>query len=364
MSVAIPTRQDAPDPNAVAPEHTHETPLHGLIAVDAERRIVAMDPEVELMLGVGARQLIGKPAGRLPAPLGECISRSLDGAEPCHDQEAVIPTADGATRAISFNVRSLQAGGDGRLAVATLLDVTAIREVEASTARLERLASIGTLSASMAHEIKNALVAVRTFTELLAREHPEAELAGVASREVRRIDSLVSQMLRFGGLGRPTFAPLRLNEVVAHACRLVHHQLAQQRVVLRQSLSADPDTVSGDSYQLHQALLNLFFNAIEAMPSGGELTLHTEFVPLPPSARSDSPDMHSCVRVTVTDNGPGISAENLVRMFEPFFTTKPKGTGLGLPITRRIVKEHGGTIAVESQPGHGTTISLVFPAAS
>lgn len=361
MSVGSAIPQNEPDPGASPADAVHETPLCGMIAIDVDRRIVAIDTDVELLLGTRPRELIGRPLRDLPTQLGERFARVLDGAAPMSEDLVELVANDGSPFTVSLNVRAL-GNGVSQIAVASLLDVTAIREREANTLRLERLASIGTLSASMAHEIKNALVAVRTFAELLVRKNQDAELASLASRELTRIDSIVSQMLRFGGLGKPTFVPLGLNEVIAHACRLLQHQLGEQRVALALTLNAEPDRVHGDSYQLHQVLLNLLFNALDAMPGGGELEVATEFVPLPPSANSSSTDMHSCVRLTVRDTGAGIPAENLAKMFEPFFTTKTKGTGLGLSITRRIVKEHGATISVESEPGRGTTFTLLFPA--
>src|SRR5438552_13316764 len=130
---------------------------------------------------------------------------------------------------------------------------------------LNRLASIGTLSASMAHEIKNALVPVKTFVELLIKDNKGADLADIASREIKRIDSIVSQMLKFGGPAKPTFALLHLHDVLEHCLRLVEHQLTAKRIRLTRSLAAAPDLLCGDSYQLEQGLLNLLLNAIEAM---------------------------------------------------------------------------------------------------
>jgi two-component system NtrC family sensor kinase len=227
---------------------------------------------------------------------------------------------------------------------------------------LDRLASIGTLSASMAHEIKNALVAVRTFIDLLRKSAEHAELAELATKEVKRIDSIVSQMLRFAGPARPTFAPLHLHELLDHALRLAQFQMDDKRITLTRGYQTGSDLVSGDTYQLEQAFINLFFNAIEAMGQGGQLTVTT--LAIAPGA----PELAACriparphLQIAVRDTGAGIAPELLPRLFEPFFTTKPKGTGLGLPITRRIIQEHHGAIAVASEPGRGTIFTILLP---
>jgi signal transduction histidine kinase len=132
--------------------------------------------------------------------------------------------------------------------------------------------------------------------------------------------------------------------------RLVEHTTGAKNLRLRQDFNARPDVVPGDEYQLHQAFLNLFFNAIEAMEPGGELRVKTEFL-----------EKSRAVLISVADNGSGVAAENLPRLFDAFFTTKQQGTGLGLPITKRIIEEHQGDITVESEPDKGTTFHVRLP---
>src|ERR1051326_2737267 len=131
----------------------------------------------------------------------------------------------------------------------------------------------------MAHEIKNALVAVKTFLDLLISKNKDADLADVVGREFKRIDYIVSQMLKFAGPAKPTFAVLHLHEVIEHSLRLVGPQLAGKKIHLKKTFTASPDLARGDSYQLEQALLNLLFNAIEAMSPNGELAVSTDLAP-------------------------------------------------------------------------------------
>jgi signal transduction histidine kinase len=228
--------------------------------------------------------------------------------------------------------------------------------------RLDRLATIGTLSASMAHEIKNALVAGKTFIDLLLEQHPDAELVGIVRREMARIDSIVNQMLNFAGPERPAFVAVRLHEVLEHSLRLVQPQLEDKAIAISRSFRAANDLVSGDDFQLQQVFVNLLLNALEAMGANGRLAIET-LAPPPASAvaRRSRSGQAPQLLVAIKDTGAGIAPEHMGQLFEPFFTTKAQGTGLGLAITRHIIQEHGGAIEVESQLGRGTIFRIVLP---
>jgi signal transduction histidine kinase len=225
---------------------------------------------------------------------------------------------------------------------------------EQNLRRLDRLASLGMLSAGMAHEIKNGLVAINTFIELLLKKGEDKELTEVVERELKRIDSIVTQMLRFATPGRNEFKSVRVHELLDHSLRLIEHQLHGKLISLERRYQAVPDTVRGDEYQLQQAFMNLLFNAIEAMGTNGTLTVGTEIVEVKPGQR--------CMRIQFSDTGVGIAPENLKQLFDPFFTTKKNGTGLGLAICQRIAQEHGGEIHAESETKKGATFSILLPA--
>jgi signal transduction histidine kinase len=220
--------------------------------------------------------------------------------------------------------------------------------------RLDRLASLGLLSAGMAHEIKNSLVAVNTFVDRLLQKGEDREFSETVRRELRRIDTLVSQMLRFAAPGRNEFATVHVHDLLDHSLRLVEHQIKGKCVSLNRRYAAAPDTVSGDEYQLQQAFMNLLFNAIEAVGMNGTLTVSTEIAGEKPPERR--------LRIHIQDTGLGISPENLPRLFEPFFTTKKNGTGLGLAICQHIVHEHDGDITAQSEVKKGATFSISLPA--
>jgi signal transduction histidine kinase len=215
--------------------------------------------------------------------------------------------------------------------------------------RLDRLASLGALSASMAHEIKNGMVAIKTFVDLLAQKNQEAELTEVVGRELQRINAIVTQMLRFAAPKAATFTTVHIHDLLDHSLRLFQHQIGAKMISLQRNYQAAPDTVRGDDAQLQQVFMNLLLNAIEAMGANGVLTVSTEITE------------DKQLQIQISDTGTGIARENLARLFELFFTTKKDGTGLGLAISKRIALEHHGAIEVRSEIAKGSTFTLSLP---
>jgi signal transduction histidine kinase len=218
---------------------------------------------------------------------------------------------------------------------------------------LDRLANLGLVAASAAHEIKNSLVAITTFVELLAQKQEEPEMAEMVRRELGRINGLVTQMLRFAAPKTEPFAPVFVHELLDHSLRLLEHQMNGQMIVLKRDFAASPDTVPGDESQLQQAFMNLLLNAVEAIGSQGELVITTQ--------NGTDANGGRRLNIFIHDSGPGIAPENLPKLFDPFFTTKKNGTGLGLAICRRVIEEYHGTIEVLSEPGRGTTFAISLP---
>jgi len=216
--------------------------------------------------------------------------------------------------------------------------------------RLDRLANLGLISAGLAHEIKNSLVAVNTFVEVMLEKGEDLEMAGMVRRELKRIDGLATQMLRFAAPRSSTSNTVSVKEVVEHCLRLLNHQINERMIVIKRDFRAETDGVFGDEAQLHQAFMNLLLNGVEAMRNHGELMLSTWIE----SER---------LLVSIQDTGSGITPEHMAHIFEPFFTTKKNGTGLGLAICWRVVEEHRGTIELQSQVGQGTTFKVSFPLA-
>lgn len=333
-----------------------------VLLIDQNGQVIFCQPEAALLLGLKRTPGSSLLSEELPPSVSNAIGEVLRVKKTVQHQARLEAGSQNEEKFISINALPFSFTGEGGCSgvLVILNDLSFSKRLELNMRRLDLLASIGTLSASMAHEIKNALVAVKTFLELLLSQNQDAELAGIVSREMKRIDSIVSQMLKFAGPAKPTFSTVRLHQILEHSIRLIEQKIGEKDVELDLSLEARPDLIKGDDYQLEQAFFNLFLNALEAMPPKGRLKVSTERYQQSAALR-ESEARETMMKITVADTGSGIPTENMDRLFEPFFTTKNNGTGLGLPITRRIIQEHGGNISVESQLGHGTTFSVYLP---
>ena len=246
-------------------------------------------------------------------------------------------------------------GAEPRLKSFMLQTKSAGERIEENLVRLNRLSSLGLLSAGAAHEIKNALVAGKAFIDLLLEKHEDSELAEIVRRELSRIDAIVSQILHFASPAPRASGPVNVHQVLDHSLRLIQPQVDGKMITVRQELFARETIVNGDEFQLQQAFVNLLLNGIQAMGSEGTLSVETTILgaePRPPNSR---------LEVKVSDTGVGIPLDHQEKLFEPFFTTKTRGTGLGLAITRQIIQEHGGTITVKSDPGAGAQFIILLP---
>jgi two-component system sensor histidine kinase HydH len=333
----------------------------GVLVVDQRQQILSCTAEAGRLLGLKPDEAANGSLALVPATLQDILREAAAKKLAVCDRTVTLPQPGGEPTTLHVSAVPVQLPATLQLVV-VLHDISGARRLEENMRRLDRLASLGTLSASMGHEIKNALVAVKTFVDLLLEKDPDSELSGVVRRELRRIDSIVGQLLKFAGPAQPTFSAVRIHDVLNHSLRMVQHQLKGKLISLKRSFNAAPDTIRGDAHQLEQAFVNLFLNAIEAMGTNGSLTVTTDIVPAAAKAAAPEHNRHQDLRVTITDTGIGIPPENMGHVFEPFFTTKKDGTGLGLPITRRIVQEHYGDITVTSEVNQGATFSIVLPA--
>ena len=318
-----------------------------VVVVDSRHRLTLLAGGTEEILGL--KQRVSRSIDDLPEALQKLAREAMASGQAILDREIKLTIPRKGVHSLELSAVPLRPGEKGSGVALVIRDLTSPKWLEHDLRRLDRLASIGTLAAGMAHEIKNALVAGKTFVTSLLEKHQDTELVAVVRREIDRIDSIVSQMLKFASTPRPEFEALHLHDVLDFSLRLVDPHFKGKSIVLNRAFRAPADVVEGDDYQLQQAFVNLFLNSLEAMPPHGTLTVGT------------GPSNDRNLRVTVSDTGSGISPEIIDKLFEPFFTTKPNGTGLGLPITRRIIYEHGGSISVESQPNKGATFTILLP---
>lgn len=235
-------------------------------------------------------------------------------------------------------------------------------EIRVTTQQLwqaAKLASVGELAASIAHELNNPLATMSLRIESLLddapQEDPNRRTLVIVQQETRRMSTLVANLLQFSRRGHEQISTVDLRQELTSTIELVYHHFKKRQVAIVQELAPDTPIIYADRQKLRQVFLNLFTNASDAMPQGGTLTLRS---------RADAlAGGQAAVRIEVADTGMGIAAEHLEKVFDPYFTTKAEGqgTGLGLAICRRIVEDHRGTIGIESQAGKGTVVIIVLP---
>jgi PAS domain S-box-containing protein len=342
----------------------------GIIAANGSGRITTCNREAHRLLAAPPGSLLQRPIGELPAPLANALRATLSNTTGVRGVETRLKLKNGEERPVRLSTAPFASHTGKQLgALLVIEDLTTIRKLEAQIRRTDRLASIGTLSAGMAHEIKNPLVTLKTFTQLLPERYQDADFRDTFStlvgQEVRRIDSIVNQLLRFARPAKPSLQPTHIHEVLDNTLRLVHQQLKQKHIRLEREYQAANDLIQGDSDLLVQAFLNFFLNAIEAMPNGGTLTVRTHLLAVETNHLTPEGGIatETRLRVAIQDDGVGIKPEDIPHVFDPFFTTKTTGTGLGLSVSHGIIQEHRGMLDVESVLGEGSTFYIFFPVA-
>ncbi len=335
----------------------------GIIVTDSNGRITYVNEAACELFGLESEDAIGKRLDERVRGLDwDALSQS-EGAI-SRDMEIFYPQ----NRFINFYIVPLtieHRAADDMIDISArqvghamiLRDITASRRSAEQTIESERLNALTLLAAGVAHEIGNPLNSLHIHLQLMERkvreldEKVQADLQesiDVARAEIARLDSIVSQFLRAIRPSKPQLHPENVNAIVDEAVRFFAPEIQDRELVVEQELRSDLPLLQLDRDQMKQAFYNVIKNSFEAMKRRGVLRI-----------RSDRDDTH--VLVSFTDTGLGMSAENLSRVFEPYFTTKSSGTGLGLLIVRRIVREHGGELSIESSEGKGLTLTIRLP---
>ncbi len=326
----------------------------GLVALDGENKVIAFNAWAESILGIAAAEVVGRPAGEvLPDTCREIIGE-LERSGRVIERETECPVSTGKTVPLEVIAATLkEEGGRPQGSVFLFRDLSEVRQLKAEIARSQRLASIGSLAAGVAHEIRNPLSSIKGFATYFKgklRGDPEdSKTADIMIQEVERLNRVIRQLL---DLSRPMEIekkPTRLGPLIEHTVRLIDVHARKKGITVKTDVSPEASAVFADPDRIKQVLLNLCLNAVEAMQAGGILTL---------SLRRHNERL---VRIGVSDTGTGIPGDNLENIFDPYYTTKTSGTGLGLAIVHRIVEAHGGEIRVRSEAGQGTTFTIFLP---
>ena len=335
----------------------------GVVALDPDGRVVAWNQAMGMRYEVPASEVLGRNFFECfpnvqREPWVVPLRRVLRGEIEEFTSEGVEHETLRKGRVVqNLKASLLRQGGRPAGAVLLVEDITDRVALERSARQAEKLAALGTLAAGLAHELNNPIGIISSRAELMLLDSESWPITdevrddlAVIHRHAQRVARIAQGLLSFSRHSSGQQGPVDLSRLVDEMLLLVEKQIVKEGVVLKKSLSPDLPPVWGDGNALQQVVMNLLTNARDAVGGQGEIAVETALAARP-----------GAVRLTVRDTGPGIPPEILPRIFDPFFTTKSTGTGLGLSISYGIVREHQGTVDVESKPGQGTTFILTLP---
>ncbi|HKR01059.1 MAG TPA: ATP-binding protein [Pyrinomonadaceae bacterium] len=339
-------------------ERIVESIRSGVVTTDLQGRIYIFNAAAEEITGYKAEDVRGQGASIFFGEIEERIRQSMSAAEagePSPRFEADCLTADGLRLRLGFSIFPLFAeSGETTGLVITFQDLTQVRALEETSRRQDRLAAVGRVAASIAHEIRNPLAAMRGSIQVLRSEvdgnSSQAELMEIILRESDRLNRIITDYLTYARPRSHAHLSVDVRELLQETFTLLRHSPElQPHHSLEEKFTEEALIVSADAAQLKQVFWNITRNALQAMPDGGALRAE-----LRPAAGNR-------LRITFTDTGRGMSPEQVEHLFEPF-SSRTGGTGLGLSIVYQIIRDHGGTINVRSREGQGTTITIELPA--
>jgi PAS domain S-box-containing protein len=339
----------------------------GIVTVDLDGRVVTLNPAAELMTGFFAGEVRGRYCTEVfvhTPDLADLLMETLATRVAMPGMSVTLRRRNGRTVPVELSAAPLR-GVEGKElgVIGVFRDLTRVQQLEDRLRRSDRLAALGELAAGLAHEIKNPLTSLVTFSRHLSRRFEDPgfrqKFLSVVPRELERINSIVDRLLELARPARLTFKPLRLPALLERVLELYGERLEAQTVRVARDWRRDVPVVWVDQEALYRALVNLVANALDAMPRGGVLTLRVGWSTSEALVAARGAGRR--VAVEVEDSGMGIDPANVDRVFNPFFSTKEGGTGLGLALTQKIVEDHAGAIDVRSTPGAGTVFRIVLP---
>ncbi|MFO0689962.1 MAG: PAS domain S-box protein [Myxococcota bacterium] len=334
--------------------------VDGIIAIDAGGTILELNPAAEKIFGYRAEELLGKNVKVLmPQPFRDehdaYVDRYLRTGERRIigiGREVRGRRKDGSVFPHYLAVAEASVGGK-RVFTGIVRDLGRLREAEERARQAEQLAALSTITAGIAHDVGTPMTTILGYAELLERSVPDdksRERAHHIVEQVRRVTDLLQTLLNIARPRRAEPEPIGVADVLDHSVDFFREKLKGRGVVVERNYRTRP-TVVADRDRLEQVFLNLIVNAADAMPTGGTLSVRIE----------DPSDER--VEISIEDTGVGIEPRDIDRIFDAFYTTKErgKGTGLGLLVSQRIVREHGGTLRVHSEVGRGTCFTITLP---
>jgi len=340
------------DSRAFAAEMVANLP-EGIIATDPSRTITFINPIAQEMLRLAPSESIGKSAKTLlPASLNE-LMETVASSKSAVEKELSLPDRQGAELTVSVCVTDIfSEDGDYVGTMFILRDLTQIRRLQDMVQKQEKLAAIGNLAAGVAHEVRNPLSSIKGyatyFASLFAEDSEKKKAAEVMTAEVDRLNRVISELLE---ISRPSDLKRRKTDLcflLRSSLRLVQQDTESAGVTVQSDCTETLEPIMVDPDRITQALINLYINAIQAMPDGGKLAVSLQ-------------EREAGIELTVADTGTGMTDETKKKIFDPYYTTKNTGTGLGLAVVQKVIESHGGAIKVDSEINNGTRFTIFLP---
>jgi len=332
----------------------------GLVAVDASDRVTAFNRAAESITGIDAAQAVGHPWSTIFGPGVDLrdVRAAIDQPDAIPPRlEFLLERRDGSRVPVGITFWSLRTGGGDPVGlIGVCQDLSAIKQMQERMRQADRLATVGRLSANMAHEIRNPLASISGAVEALSRELPPDErrnrLVEIVLRESARLNELVRDFLEYARPAPMARIDVDIAELLDDVLFLMEHRSLPANIKIVRDYG-ESLIAQVDPQQMRQVIWNLCLNAVQAMPEGGgEIRIGAQLL---------SGDLPS-LQISIADNGHGISDDDLPHIFEPFYSTKPEGSGLGLALVYRVMQDHAGRVEARTHPGEGTTFTLTLPA--
>jgi len=336
----------------------------GIIITEMNDTITYINQAGEDMLGYLKEEVIGKSFSLFGLKEKRSASYSfLDHPDNLDTRrEGWMKRKDEVEIPVGFTVNhhlSLKKEAIGKIVI--FRDLTKVYRIQEEILKMDRLVSLGKLASGIAHEIRNPLAGIKTTAQALGEEmskdDPKREYLSRITKEIDRLNEILKTFFSFAKPQTLNLVDCHIKEIINAIIPFLIKEIADKGIRFTENYHPDLPKIKVDKIQMHQAFLNLFLNAIQAMPGGGELKIIAEPVIIP----SLDGSKQEFIKVMVSDSGKGIPPHILPKIFDPFFTTKPRGIGLGLSITYQIIKKHGGTIKVDSQWEKGTSFHINLP---
>jgi PAS domain S-box-containing protein len=337
---------------------------NGVVTIDQNEKITIFNYRAEEILGRRASEMLGQDLRYLPSPLGDLLYQTMKTGRTRQKEEIILFQGRLPLEVSTYPLTDEQSKPMG--SVVLFEDVSARKKLEEERKRADRLNILNELLARMAHEIKNPLVAIRTFTQLLQERYEDPDFKNffytTVSQEVEKINGLVEKLIAFVHPLDFRYEFEDLANILDNSLFLAWEQGIPKEVEIVKNLSPIPFTIKADKEQMSKAFSYIILHAVGTMPKGGRLIVETE-----EAKREELPESVNwvlsgpLVRISVHDTGTEVRPQDLDKLFDPFLAAEGFGAGLGLPLSQKIIEEHGGKIEVSSDPEKGTTFHIYLP---